>query len=136
MRNSSKEPKQHVCNRTNPTLGLCTAWRLLVLLINSLLDAWRILPIPTTTSTSLLPWPHQVLLHLSALLQETQNRPMQMLQARATMTFSPSLACMALTFNLHWTSIGTTSCTYCRWVLLQVRTGSLRKCLPRSAKQI
>ncbi len=140
MRNSSKEPKQRVCNRSPPTLGLCTTGRMMVLLLNSLLDAWRSLPIPTTTSTSLLPWPHQVPLHFSALLQETQHHshqvplhfsillqethhcPMQMLQASTTITFSPTLACMALTFKLHWTSIGTMSCACCVRVLPHVRT--------------
>ncbi len=136
MQNSSREPKQRVCNRTPPFLGLRTTGRLLVLSINSLLDAWRSLPLPTTTSTSPLLQPHQVPLHFSALLWETQHYPTQMLQARATITFSPSLACMALPFKPHWTSIRTTSYACCIWVLLQVRTWSLRKCLPRSAKQI
>jgi hypothetical protein len=123
MQNSSKEPKQRVCNRTPPTLGLCTTGRLLVLLINSLLDAWGSLPKSTTTSTSLSLWQHQVPLYLPALLQETQHRPTQMLHARAAMTFSLSLACIVLTFKPHWwTSMGTTFCAYCRWVLLQIRT--------------
>jgi hypothetical protein len=64
--------RAQACHRTPPTLGLCTARRLLVHLINSLLDAQRSLPKPTTISTSLSPRQHQVLLHLSTLLQETQ----------------------------------------------------------------
>ncbi len=53
---------------------------------------------------------------------KTQHCPTQILQARATMTFSPSLACVALSFKPHWISIGMRPCACCVWVLLQVRT--------------
>jgi hypothetical protein len=59
MQNSSKASRQRVCKRTPPNLRSCTVRHLLLLLIKSLLDAWRSLPIPTTRKILMLQ-PQQV----------------------------------------------------------------------------